>query len=158
MKPVSYISPVITSLLLAIIFQLIPVSGDWILWKPNFLMLVVLAWILYLPSRFGVGFAAAVGLLADTLFRTNLGHYMLVFALCGGIAYILSRWLAYFSPLHRAFMVVGLVVLAELLEAALYTIWDVSMNLGHLPALGLTSAIVWLFVDKLVARICQRQR
>ena len=158
MKPVSFLSPVITLLLIAMIFQLIPVSGDWILWKPNFLMLVVLAWIFYLPNRFGVGFAAVIGLLADTLFRTTLGHYMLVFALCGGIAYILSRWLTYFSLFHRAFMVVILVIIAELVEATLYAIWDIPMSLSHLPVLCLTSALVWLLVDKSVARICLRRR
>jgi len=153
LKPVSLTGPVTFSLIIAVILQLIPVSGDWILWRPNFLMLVMIAWVLYQPSRFGIGFAALVGLLADTLFRTALGHYVLVFALCGAVAYLLSRWLTYFSYFHRAVLIFLLVVFSELLQALLFSIWDVPMGLQHVPVLGFVSAIVWLLVDKSIASL-----
>lgn len=153
MNPSNLITPVIISLVVAVIFQLIPVSGDWILWRPNFLMLTAVAWILYQPTYFGIGFAAFVGLLADALFRTGLGHYVLVFAVCGAIAHLMSRWLTYFSYFHRAVLIFILVVLTELLEAALFSIWDMPMNFAHVPILGLTSAIVWIVVDKFVATL-----
>ncbi len=153
MNPVSLTGPVALSLIIAVILQLVPVSGDWILWRPNFLMLMMIAWILYQPNRFGIGFAALVGLLADTLFRTALGHYVLVFALCGGIAYLLSRWLTYFSNFHRAVLIFMLVVFSELIQAFLFSIWDVTMGFQHVPILGFISAVVWLFVDKLVASL-----
>ena len=145
--------PVVISLIVAVIFQLIPVSGDWILWRPNFLMLTMVAWILYQPNYFGIGFAALVGLLADTLFRTGLGHYVMVFAVCGAIAYLLSRWLTYFAYFHRAVLIFLLVVVTQLLEAVLFSFWDVPMDFKHVPVLGLTSAIAWFVVDKFVASL-----
>ena len=145
--------PVVISLIVAVIFQLIPVSGSWILWRPNFLMLTMVAWILYQPNYFGIGFAALVGLLADTLFRTGLGHYVMVFAVCGAIAYLLSRWLTYFAYFHRAVLIFLLVVVAQLLEAVLFSFWDVPMDFKHVPILGLTSAIAWFLVDKFVASL-----
>lgn len=153
MKPVNFNGPMIVSIIVAAIFQLLPASGDWILWKPNFLLMVTIAWVLYVPNQYGVGFAAAVGLLADTLFRTTLGHYVLVFGLCGGAAYLLSRWLTYFSIFHRMFLVLVLVVIAELIQAMLFSIWDIPMTLGHLPALAVTSALLWPLVDVLIARV-----
>jgi rod shape-determining protein MreD len=153
MKPVSFTGPMIASLILAAIFQLLPASGEWILWKPNFLLLMTLAWILYVPTQYGIGFAATVGLVADTLFRTTLGHYVLVFALCGAAAYLLSRWLTYFSIFHRIFLILVLVICAELLQNMLFAIWDVPMTLGHLPALALTSALAWPLIDLWVARV-----
>ncbi len=158
MNPTSYLGPAICSLLVAIVLQLVPVSGDWLLWKPNFLLLVVIAWILYEPNHFGVGSAALVGLLCDALYRTNLGHYVLVFAICGSIAYLLSRWLTYFSIFHRAFLVFLLVIAAELLQALLFSFWDIPMRLQHVPALALTSALVWVPVDKLIAMMHFHQR
>jgi rod shape-determining protein MreD len=146
-------SPVVISLIVAVIFQLIPVSGDWILWRPNFLMLTMVAWILYQPNYFGIGFAALVGLLADTLFRTGLGHYVMVFAVCGAIAYLLSRWLTYLAYFHRAVLIFLLVVVTQLLEAVLFSFWDVPMDFKHVPVLGLTSAIAWFLVDKFVASL-----
>lgn len=153
MNPNNLMGPVVISLIVAVIFQLIPVSGDWILWRPNFLMLTMVAWILYQPNYFGIGFAALVGLLADTLFRTGLGHYVLVFAICGAIAYLLSRWLTYFAYFHRAVLIFLLVVVTQLLEAALFSFWDVPMDFKHVPVLGLTSAIAWFVVDKFVASL-----
>ena len=153
MNPVNFTSPVIITLIIAVFFQLMPSSGDWILWKPNFLLLAVIAWILYVPSQYGIGFAALVGLFADALFRTSLGHYVLVFALCGAVAYLLSRWLTYFSLFHRTFLVFVLVIFAELMESALFSIWDLPINLSQLHILGFTSAITWVFIDKFVARI-----
>jgi len=153
LNPNNLMGPVVISLIVAVIFQLIPVSGSWILWRPNFLMLTMVAWILYQPNYFGIGFAALVGLLADTLFRTGLGHYVMVFAVCGAIAYLLSRWLTYFAYFHRAVLIFLLVVVAQLLEAVLFSFWDVPMDFKHVPILGLTSAIAWFLVDKFVASL-----
>ena len=71
MRVESLTGPVILSLIIATVFQLIPTSGVWIFWRPNFLLLVVIAWILYIPDRFGIGFAAMVGLLADPYIHNN---------------------------------------------------------------------------------------
>ena len=70
MNPVNYIIPVIFSLMVAVFLQLMPSTGSWLLWKPNFLLLMVIAWILYIPNQYGIGFASVVGLFADALFRT----------------------------------------------------------------------------------------
>ena len=153
MNPVNYIIPVIFSLMIAVFLQLMPSTGGWLLWKPNFLLLMVVGWILYIPNQYGIGFAALVGLFADALYRTPLGHYVLVFALCGGVAYLLSRWLTYFSRFHRAFLIFVLVIFGELVGAALFSIWDIPKNLSHLHILGFTSAITWMLVDRFIANI-----
>tara|TARA_B110000046_G_scaffold174941_1_gene199171 strand:+ start:3484 stop:3960 length:477 start_codon:yes stop_codon:yes gene_type:complete len=153
MTPVNFNGPMLASLILAAILQLLPASGDWILWKPNVLLLATIAWVLYVPTQYGVGFSATVGLLADTLFRTALGHYVLVFGLCGAAAYMLSRWLTYFSIFHRMFLVLVLVVFAELIQLMLFSIWDIPMTLGHLPALALTSMLLWPLVDMLIIKV-----
>lgn len=158
MKPVNFTGPMIGSLIVAAICQLLPASGEWILWKPNFLLLVTLAWILYVPSQYGIGFAAAVGLMADTLFRTTLGHYLLVFSLCGAAAYLLSRWLTYFSIFHRMILILVLIICAELVQYMLFSIWDIPMTLGHVPALALTSVLVWPLIDLWVAKVHLQHR
>ena len=139
--------------MVAVLLQLMPATDGWLLWKPNFLLLMVIAWILYIPNQYGIRFASLVGLFADALFRTPLGHYVLVFAICGGVAYLLSRWLTYFSMFHRAFLVFMLVIFGELVGAALFSIWDIPKNLSQLHILGFTSAIVWMLADRFVARI-----
>ena len=145
--------PVILSLVIATVFQLIPASGVWLYWRPNFLLLVVIAWILYTPERFGIGFAGMVGLMADTLFHTTLGHYVLVFAVCGTIAYLLSRWLMYLSIFHRAFLIFVMIIGAESIQAMLFSVWGVPVNLRHIPIVAVFAALSWLVVDLLISRL-----
>ena len=157
MRVASLTGPVLLSLVIATVFQLIPASGVWIFWRPNFLLLVVIAWILYTPDRFGIGFAAMVGLLADTLFRTTLGHYVLVFAVCGTIAFLLSRWLMYLSIFHRAFLIFIIIICAELIQAMLFSVWDVPVALGHIPIVAAFAALSWPIVDLLISRVQVRR-
>ena len=157
MRVASLTGPVLLSLVIATIFQLIPASGVWIFWRPNFLLLVVIAWILYTPDHFGIGFAAMVGLLADTLFRTTLGHYVLVFAVCGTIAYLLSRWLMYLSIFHRAFLIFIIIICAELIQAMLFSVWDVPVTLGHIPIVAAFAALSWPIIDLLISRVQVRR-
>ena len=86
MAPVNHSAVMLLSLVIAVIFSVMPVSGDWIVWKPNFLLLVTMGWIFHRPVEFGIFFAAGVGLLADCLLQTTLGHSVLVFALCGTLS------------------------------------------------------------------------
>jgi hypothetical protein len=50
------------------------------------------------------------------------------------------------------------VIAAELLQALLFSFWDIPMRLQHVPALALTSALAWVPVDKLIAMMHFHQR
>ena len=98
-----------------------------------------------------------VGLLADTLFRTTLGHYVLVFAVCGTIAYLLSRWLMYLSMFHRAILIFIITICAELIQAMLFSIWDVPFALNYSPTVAAFAALSWPIVDLLISRVQVRR-
>ena len=65
----------------ALIFQLIPISGDWIFWKPNFLLLMMIAWMLYFPDQYGIEFAIIMGIFSDLIFVSTLGSAINFFSL-----------------------------------------------------------------------------
>ena len=102
----------IISILLASVLQLVPVSGYLIVLKPNFLLLVVIGWIIFRPSQWGIGFAAFTGLLADLIFRAPIGVHVLLFSTVGAIPLYLSGWLVYFSLIHRCLFVFILIIFA----------------------------------------------
>ena len=56
-----------------LVLQFIPMSGSWGLWKPNFLLLTMIAWMLYFPDQYGIEFAVIMGLFADFIFVSTLG-------------------------------------------------------------------------------------
>tara|TARA_B110000977_G_C11027371_1_gene473784 strand:+ start:675 stop:1151 length:477 start_codon:yes stop_codon:yes gene_type:complete len=145
------------TLILAVVLSLMPLSGDWIVWKPNFLLLMVMAWIMRWPDGLGIYFAAAVGLLADILLRMTPGNSVMVFALCAGAIALVSRWAKYLSMLQRMLLVALIITLVTVLEASLFQVYGRPSGIEHLPMKILLSIIVWPFIDRLVARLQPRR-
>jgi rod shape-determining protein MreD len=145
------------TLILAVILSLMPLSGAWIVWKPNFLLLMVMAWIMRWPKGLGVIFAASVGLLADLLLRMTLGHSVIIFALCACALALVSRWAKYLSMAQRTTLIVLIITLVAVLEASVFIIYGRPSGIEHLPMKILLSVLVWPFIDYLVARVQPRR-
>ena len=144
-------------LFLAIIMQLTPVTGNWLMWKPNFLMLVMIAWILYFPEKFGIEFSAMVGICADLVFGTTLGVHVLLFIICGAVVRLLHRVIAYLSLWHRIVAVGLLVIFVEFLRIVAGAWVNMPIFLDHIPYMALFSSLFWMPLDKLVGRIYRLQ-
>ena len=158
MAPVNHSAVMLLSLVIAVIFSVMPVSGDWIVWKPNFLLLVTMGWIFHRPVEFGIFFAAGVGLLADCLLQTTLGHSVLVFALCGTLVVVVSRWIKYLSILQRTLLVYLIILLVGFLEASIFLFYGFPSAMDNLLMKTLFSAMFWPLIDKLIARTCSDER
>jgi len=144
-------------LFLAVIMQLTPVTGSWLVWKPNFLMLVMVAWILYFPEQYGIEFSVMVGIFADLIFGTTLGVHILLFITCGAVVRLLHRVIAYLSPWHRIVAVGLLVTFVELLKIAIGLLVNLPVFWEHIPYIALFSSLFWIPLDKLVGRVYRLQ-
>ena len=158
MAPVSHTAAMLLSLVIAVIFSVMPVSGDWIVWKPNFLLLVTMGWVFHRPTEFGILFAAGIGLLADFLLQTTLGHSVLVFALCGTLVVIVSRWVKYLSIIQRTLLVYLIILLVGFLEASILLLSGLPTAMDHLLMKTLFSALTWPLIDKLITRLLTDER
>ena len=158
MTAVNHTAVMLLSLVIAVIFSVMPVSGDWIVWKPNFLLLVTMGWIFHRPLEFGIFFAAAAGLLADFVFQTTLGHSVLIFAFCGTLVVVVGRWIKYLSIVQRTLLVSMIVLLVGLFEASIYFLYDLPSAMDQLLMKTLLSAVAWPLVDKLIHRVCKDER
>ena len=158
MAPVNNTAVMLLSLEIAVIFSVMPVSGDWIVWKPNFLLLVTLGWIFHRPTEFGIFFAAGVGLLADCLLQTALGHSVLVFALCSTLVVVVSRWVKYLSVIQRTLLVYLIILFVGFLEASILLFYGLPSAMDYLFMKTFFSALSWPLIDKLIARTCSYER
>jgi rod shape-determining protein MreD len=158
MAPVNHSMVMLLSLVIAVIFSVMPVSGDWIVWKPNFLLLVTMGWIFHRPLEFGIFFAAGVGLLADCLLQTTLGHSVLVFSLCATLVVVVSRWIKYLSMIQRSLLVYLIILLVGFLESAFFLFYGLPFAMDNLLMKTLFSALIWPVIDKLIARTCSDDR
>lgn len=158
MAPVNHTGVMLLSLVIAVIFSVMPVSGDWIVWKPNFLLLVTMGWIFHRPLEFGIFFAAGAGLLADFVFQTTLGHSVLVFSLCGTLVVVVGRWIKYLSIVQRTLLVSLIILLVGILEASIYLFYELPSAMDQLLMKTLFSAMAWPLIDKLIDRACKDER
>ncbi len=158
MTPVNHSAVMLLSLAMAVILSVMPVSGSWIVWKPNFLLLVTMGWIFHRPQEFGIFFAACVGLLADCLLQTALGHSVLVFGLCATLVVIVSRWIKYLSMLQRSLMVFLIILVVGFLESLVLLFYGLPAAMDNLLMKTFFSALIWPLIDKLIARTCSDER
>ena len=153
MTSVKSVSLLFGTILFATVIQLLPLSGYYFLWRPNFLFLVTIGWIIFRPNYWGIGFASVLGLFADMVFRSPVGLYVLVFGVIASLPLILSRWLVYFTIVHRCIFVFILVIIFELLENAIFGLWGTPTDYRSIPIRALLSGLTWPIFDKFFTKV-----
>ncbi len=144
-KPV-VIWPAIVSLLGALVLEVLPLPDALSFWRPPFLTLTIIYWVMMWPNRIGVATAFLLGLALDTLHGSLLGQNALTLSL---VAYLCYR----FHLQIRIFPLLQLTgsVAALLLVSAFVQFWI--DGVAGLPSAGLlrglpviTGTIVWPFL------------
>ena len=96
MRHTSLIS-VYLSLLLALLCQLFPWVGQGVIFRPDFMLVVILYWLLRAPNLCNVGTAWVAGLLVDLATGSLLGQHALSFSITAFIALSYQRRLVLFN-------------------------------------------------------------
>lgn len=122
----------------------LPIWAEW--FRPEWMVLILIYWILALPYNIGVGFAWIMGLLLDVLSGTVLGEHSLVLVF---IAYFVAKFhirIRLFSIWQQSLLIFVSIVIYQAL-----IVWIEGL-LGH-PAESflywipsLTSAVLWPWI------------
>jgi rod shape-determining protein MreD len=96
MRHTSLVSVYIT-LLIALLCQLFPWVGQGIVLRPDFMLVVVLYWLLRAPNLCNVGTAWLAGLLVDLATGSLLGQHALSFCFTAYVALSYQRRLVLFN-------------------------------------------------------------
>lgn len=102
-----------STLFLALLCQLFPWTGQGIIFRPDFMLVVLLYWILRTPHLCNVGTAWTVGILVDLATGSLLGQHALAFTLTAFIALSFQRRLVLFTMVQITFYVLGLLFFAR---------------------------------------------
>lgn len=151
------LGPLVGMLFIALLLQLFPISGNWLHLKPNFFLLIMIAWVLYFPERYGVEFAALIGVLADLVMGSVIGYHVLTFSVSGLILVFFHRVVVYLQLIQRVILVFMLVILVAFMEAVMNSMLDKPLFLGGVFWLGIFSALCWIPLDKLVSQFYSHQ-
>ena len=135
------------SIVIAGIFQYMPMSQSLMVLKPNFLLLNTLGWIIFVPKRFGIGFSAIMGLIYDLSSGSLIGINIISFTLVSAVPVYLIGWLSYFSLKQRCLFILVTIVFFETLNSLLYFFFDIPTNLVQIFFVSITSVCVWPIFD-----------
>ena len=114
MRPINLIA-IYISLLIALICQLFPWVGQGIIFRPDFMLVVMLYWLMRAPNFCNIGTAWVVGILVDLATGSLLGQHALSFTLTAFIGLGYQRRLVLFNPWQLVGYIFGLLMFERVL-------------------------------------------
>ena len=145
---------ILLSFFIAYLLAIVPFP-DWAMnYRPEWVAMVLIYWVMALPYRVGIGSAFFAGLVLDILEGTVLGLNALGMVIIAYVTLSLHLRLRMFSFLQQAGLVLALVGLYLMLKhwLQLITSQTASPNLLFLMA-ALTSAVIWPSLFQLLRQI-----
>ena len=106
-------SGLLTGLCLAVFLWIIPIRGELAFWRPPFVLLLIVYWVLCEPQRFGVLIAWLVGLSMDILFGQTLGLHALAMSVAVYLVSIEESRLQHLKMLHKCLFVAVVVLVYQ---------------------------------------------
>ena len=114
MKLPASVGLIFFSLVGAYLLEVLPWSGNWLLARPDFVLIVLIFWVVHEPRSIGQGIAFALGLLMDVSDSMLLGQHALAYVIATfGAQVIRVRILSFHLP-EQTLHVLGLTVTASL--------------------------------------------
>ena len=107
------------SILVAYLLSALPWSVQWMLARPDFVLIVLLFWAMHEPRSIGQGIAFALGLLMDVSDSMLLGQHALAYVAAVFGAQVLRVRILSFQLPEQTLHVLGLTVAASLVTLAL---------------------------------------
>ena len=144
------------ALLVALVLQLWPLFGGVAMWRPQFVLLVLVFALIYRPDYYGIATAWLTGLVMDAVSGGVFGRYALALGICAYLLHLFRQRLLHAHVWHQSGLVLLLVALAQLvamsvnITAGMHTSWA----LVWYPAL--TSALLWPLFYTLMMRLTRR--
>lgn len=138
---------VLISLILALVGSVALFPQAWLMWRPEWIGLVVFYWVFRAPHRFGIFFAALMGLVLDVIESAPLGTNMLAMAVVAFLVLTTHQRLRMFPLPQQCLMVFLLLGINQMIVHFIkQVLGDSQSGFSYLwPAL--TSAIAWPLVS-----------
>lgn len=124
--------------------EVLPLPQALALFRPEWVALAVVYWVIALPHRVGVFWGFSAGLFMDVLTGALLGQYALSYSVLAWLALLLYKRMRVFAPIQQSVVVFAMVGASVLLA---YQIQGAIGRAHLLPwsmlLSALTSALLW---------------
>lgn len=144
------------TILLALFLNGLPWGGIALIFRPDFVALVLLYWCMHKPLRIGIGLSWAVGILADVADASVFGQHALAYTLLAFGGVVLHRRLQMFDLRQQTIQVFGIFALTYGVFALVN--WQVNGYVVWTYFVGcLTSTVLWTPISLLLQATRQKR-
>lgn len=144
------------SLLLTLCLQIMPLPDAWLIWRPEWLGLMLIYWCVSAPQHIGVFYGFVLGLLLDLIEGAPLGQNALVLSLLAYLSLLVYQRMRAYALVQQAVLVFVLLGIAQLVEQWLRTLLGpFSIDLAFLLS-ALIGAVLWPWLVTLLQLLRRR--
>jgi rod shape-determining protein MreD len=132
------------ALLIALLINLLPWSGWALMLRPDFLLLMLLYWVVHESRSVGQTWGFALGLIMDVADSALLGQHALVYVVAIFLTQLLRIRILHLTVFEQALHMLGILLIAQLIYVGL------NLSLGRefagwgLIGAPLLGALLWL--------------
>ncbi|MBM3351195.1 MAG: rod shape-determining protein MreD [Betaproteobacteria bacterium] len=131
------------TIMVAFLCILLPWSGYGLKLRPDFVLLLLIFWMLRAPHLCNIGTAWFVGLWMDLATGGVFGQYALAYTITAFIAIMYQRRLALFNATQQLLYVLMLLVIAQLILLILKTFSGVEVDGWSFFLPSITGVMLW---------------
>ena len=146
------------SIVMAMILRIIPVPAIIQPLLPDWVLLVLIYWVVSSPDRIGVLNAWLVGLFIDVLTGRLLGQYALAYALVGYVCIKLHKRLRHFPLFQQSLFIFLVLLLSQSIIFWTETIQGPTLFQGAFWLPLITGTLCWPLIYSLLHRLSFSRR
>lgn len=148
--------PIFLSLFLALLFTIVPLPHLLTLMRPDWVLLVLIYWVVAFPRQFGIFSAFLIGISVDLLRHDLIGQNAIIFSVV--IFFVLQIYplLRVFPVWQQAIVISSLILLAKGIELWIRGISGFPPETLLFWAPVITSALIWPLLFPLLRTIRRR--
>lgn len=151
-------SLIVISLLLGLAFNLLPWMGWALWWRPDFLLVIMLYWVVQQPRSVGMGAAWWLGLLTDLINGAVFGQHAMAYTVAAFGALLLQRRILNFKPWQQALQVLPLLLVEQLVSILAATFAGHAFSGAEYFLAVASGTLLWLPLSLLLQWPRQAQR
>ena len=133
----------IITILFGLALQILPMPDSMEWWRPSWLLITMIYWVMALPNRIGIITCWIVGLVFDVSQRNHLGIHGATFAPCAYIVFTLNKRLRFFTLWQQSVFIALLVGFDLVVSLWVENFIDYRVRSAAYWLPILSSAIVW---------------
>lgn len=139
---------IVLTFAIAMLMNVMPLPAVIAMFKPDWVALVLIYWVMALPSRIGVLYGWLIGLFVDVLYGTLFGIHAVSFAIVAFIIQMIYHRLRLFPRWKQAINAAVVVGIHRLLVATLSGLVEpVHIDMSYwYPLIGVALFWPWVFI------------